>query len=144
MVEALGSISDDLAAFEKGFLKSVTALLVLLSCLMVSQWQKLGLELDMLVSLGRGFLQLTVVGFVLNFIFNQTGLSGIAWMFGAFCMMVTNNPPFYFHPWDCGMKQWSPLHRSQWPASQLVGVLRAFHMAPSSLASLSSLAAASP
>lgn len=89
MVEALGSISDDLAAFEKGFLKSFTALLVLLSCLMVSQWQKLGLELDMLVSLGRGFVQLTVVGFVLNFIFNQTGLSGIAWMFGAFCMMVT-------------------------------------------------------
>ena len=87
-VEGLGSIYDDLAAFEKGFLKSAASLLVLLAAIMVSQWQKLGLELDMLVSQGRGFLQLTVVGFVLNFIFNQTGLSGLAWMFGAFCMMV--------------------------------------------------------
>ena len=90
-VEGLGSIYDDLAAFEKGFLKSAASLLVLLAAILVSQWQQLGLEVDMLVSQGRGFLQLTVVGFVLNFIFNQTGLSGIAWMFGAFCLMVTTD-----------------------------------------------------
>lgn len=107
LVDGLGTIYDDLAAFEKGFLKSAASLLVLLAALMVSQWQKLGLEVDMLVSQGRGFLQLTVVGFVLNFIFNQTGLSGIAWMFGAFCMMVTSDPSFpcslaSSHPWVCG------------------------------------------
>jgi UDP-glucose/iron transport system permease protein len=56
----------------------------------VSVWQKAGLEEDIAVAVGRSFIQLTAVGFVIQFIFDQDQLvfvvaliSGMV-LFGAF------------------------------------------------------------
>ncbi|XP_057971967.1 protein ALUMINUM SENSITIVE 3-like [Malania oleifera] len=57
--------------FLRGMVKPVAALVVVLMAVVLSYLQKLGLEGEMIYSIGRAFLQLSIIGFVLQFIFSQ-------------------------------------------------------------------------
>ncbi|KAL3535297.1 hypothetical protein ACH5RR_003758 [Cinchona calisaya] len=60
-----------LKEFAKGMIKPVASLAVVLMAMTLSYIQKLGLEGEMIYSIFRSFLQLSIIGFVLRFIFNQ-------------------------------------------------------------------------
>ncbi|XWS55747.1 hypothetical protein CRYUN_Cryun09bG0027100 [Craigia yunnanensis] len=77
---------DWLFEFLKGMVKPVAALAVVLMAVLFSFMQKLGLEKEMIYSILRAFLQLSVIGFVLQFIFNQQN-SG--WIVLAYLFMVS-------------------------------------------------------
>ncbi|XVF55371.1 hypothetical protein PTKIN_Ptkin06aG0031700 [Pterospermum kingtungense] len=77
---------DWLFEFLKGMIKPVAALAVVLMAVLLSFMQKLGLEKEMIYSIFRAFLQLSVIGFVLQFIFNQEK-SG--WIVLAYVFMVS-------------------------------------------------------
>ncbi|KAL2934188.1 Protein ALUMINUM SENSITIVE 3 [Bienertia sinuspersici] len=68
----------------KGMVKPVAALAVVLLAVMLSYFQKLELEKDMIYSIFRSFIQLSIIGFVLQFIFSQTN---IAWILLAYLFM---------------------------------------------------------
>lgn len=72
--------------FLKGMLKPVAALAVVLLAVVLSYFQKLELEGEMIYSIFRAFFQLSIIGFVLQFIFNQ---SNILWILAAYLFMVT-------------------------------------------------------
>ncbi|KAK8477143.1 hypothetical protein V6N11_069433 [Hibiscus sabdariffa] len=71
--------------FLKGMVKPLAALAVVLIAVILSFMQNLGLEKEMVYSIFRAFLQLSIIGFVLQFIFNQ-GNSG--WIILAYLFMV--------------------------------------------------------
>ncbi|XP_058109914.1 protein ALUMINUM SENSITIVE 3 [Magnolia sinica] len=71
--------------FLKGMLKPVAATCVVLMAVALSFCQNLGLEKEMIFSIARAFLQLSVIGFVLQFIFSQ---KNIAWILLAYLFMV--------------------------------------------------------
>lgn len=73
--------------FAKGMIKPLAALAVVAMAVGLSYLQKLGLEREMVYSIFRAFLQLSVIGFVLQFIFNR---QSIAWIFLAYIFMVCN------------------------------------------------------
>lgn len=75
MIEFLSSMGKPVAA------AVVVLLAVVLSCL-----QKLSLEGEMLYAMFRAFLQLSVIGFVLQFIFNQ---HNAGWILLAYLFMVS-------------------------------------------------------
>jgi len=72
--------------FTGGMLRPILALAVVAAAITVSFTQKLGIEREMAYSIARAFIQLSIIGFVLEFIFTQTN---VAWIFLAYCMMVT-------------------------------------------------------
>ncbi|KAK7396531.1 hypothetical protein VNO78_17606 [Psophocarpus tetragonolobus] len=72
--------------FLKGMVKPVAATAVVLLAVALSFYQKLGLELEMVVAIVRAFLQLSIIGFVLQFIFNQ---DNAGWIFLAYLFMVS-------------------------------------------------------
>ena len=76
---------DWLMEFLRGMVKPVAALAVVLMAVALSYFQKLGLEGEMIYSIFRAFLQLSVIGFVLQFIFTQAS-SG--WILLAYFFMV--------------------------------------------------------
>ncbi|KAL4347232.1 hypothetical protein GQ457_17G009930 [Hibiscus cannabinus] len=71
--------------FLKGMVKPLAALSVVLIAVILSFMQNLGLEKEMVYSIFRAFLQLSIIGFVLQFIFNQDN-SG--WIILAYLFMV--------------------------------------------------------
>nr|UEP53647.1 ALUMINUM SENSITIVE 3-like protein [Glycine max] len=71
--------------FLKGMVKPVAATAVVLLAVLLSFMQKLGLEGEMVYAMFRAFLQLSIIGFVLQFIFNQ-GNAG--WIILAYLFMV--------------------------------------------------------
>ncbi|XP_030548531.1 protein ALUMINUM SENSITIVE 3-like [Rhodamnia argentea] len=71
--------------FAKGMIKPVAALTVVAMAVGLSYLQKLGLEREMVYSIFRAFLQLSVIGFVLQFIFSR---QSVAWIFLAYIFMV--------------------------------------------------------
>ncbi|XP_052174578.1 protein ALUMINUM SENSITIVE 3 [Diospyros lotus] len=71
--------------FLKGMVKPALALAVVLMAIILSYLQKLGLEGDMLYSISRAFLQLSVIGFVLQFIFSR---ENAGWIVLAYLFMV--------------------------------------------------------
>jgi len=75
-----------LMEFLKGMLKPLAATAVVLMAVALSFMQKLGLEREMVYSIVRAFLQLSVIGFVLQFIFNQ---NHIFWIVIAYLFMVS-------------------------------------------------------
>jgi putative ABC transport system permease protein len=85
-------IGDDnfewLIKFLKGMLKPLAATAVVLMAVILSYMQKLGLEGEMVYSIIRSFLQLSVIGFVLQFIFNQ---DHAVWIILAYLFMVRIN-----------------------------------------------------
>ncbi|XP_042505772.1 protein ALUMINUM SENSITIVE 3-like [Macadamia integrifolia] len=70
----------------KGMLKPLVALTVVLMAVALLYVQKLGLGKEMVYSITRAFLQLSVIGFVLQFVFKQ---KNGWWIFGAYLFMVS-------------------------------------------------------
>lgn len=75
-----------LESFLTGMIKPVLALSVVALAMILSYFQKLGLEMEMAYSIFRAFLQLSIIGFVLQFIFNQ---KNAVWILLAYLFMVT-------------------------------------------------------
>ncbi|OAE34854.1 hypothetical protein AXG93_2528s2230 [Marchantia polymorpha subsp. ruderalis] len=67
-----------------GMLRPIAALAVVAVAMVLSYSQKLGLEKEMIYSIARAFIQLSAIGFVLEFIFNQ---ANVAWIFLAYVIM---------------------------------------------------------
>lgn len=80
-----------LVDFLKGMIQPVAATAVVLLAVLLSSFQKLGLEGEMVYSVFRAFLQLSVIGFVLQFIFSQDN-SG--WIVLSYLFMVCLSSPF--------------------------------------------------
>lgn len=74
-----------LVNFLKGMVKPVLALAVVLMAVILSYWQKLDLGWEMVYSIFRAFVQLSVIGFVLQFIFTQ---KNVTWIILAYLFMV--------------------------------------------------------
>ncbi|PKI60979.1 hypothetical protein CRG98_018609 [Punica granatum] len=72
--------------FLKGMLKPVAALAVVAMAVALSYAQRLGLEWEMAYSISRAFLQLSVIGFVLQFIFSR---ENNVWIVLAYLFMVS-------------------------------------------------------
>ncbi|KAM7464117.1 hypothetical protein LguiA_032238 [Lonicera macranthoides] len=75
-----------LMEFLKGMLKPVAALAVVALAVILSYSQNLGLEFEMVYSIFRSFVQLSVIGFVLQFIFSQDNR---VWILLAYLFMVS-------------------------------------------------------
>lgn len=75
-----------LLTFLKGMIKPLAATAVVLVAVILSYMQKLGLEGEMVYSIVRAFLQLSVIGFVLQFIFSQ---DHAVWIILAYIFMVS-------------------------------------------------------
>lgn len=75
-----------LLTFLKGMIKPLAATAVVLMAVILSYMQKLGLEGEMVYSIIRSFLQLSVIGFVLQFIFSQ---DHAVWIILAYIFMVS-------------------------------------------------------
>lgn len=78
--------------FLKGMVKPLFATVVVLMAVGLSFAQKLGLESEMIYSIARAFLQLSVIGFVLQFIFTQ---KNVAWIVLAYLFMVCLSFPLH-------------------------------------------------
>ncbi|GER57297.1 protein ALUMINUM SENSITIVE [Striga asiatica] len=74
------------AEFLKGMVKPAAALVVVALAAVLSWLQRLGLEGEMVYSILRAFLQLSIIGFVLDFIFNQ---KSAVWIVMAYLFMVS-------------------------------------------------------
>ncbi|XP_048548974.1 UPF0014 membrane protein STAR2-like [Triticum urartu] len=72
--------------FAIGMLKPLAATVVVAMAVALSFTQRLGVEAEMLYAIARSFLQLSVIGFVLHFIFTQ---SSALWILLAYLFMVT-------------------------------------------------------
>uniref|UniRef100_A0A452XRD0 Uncharacterized protein n=1 Tax=Aegilops tauschii subsp. strangulata TaxID=200361 RepID=A0A452XRD0_AEGTS len=72
--------------FAVGMLKPLAATAVVAMAVALSFTQRLGVEAEMLYAIARSFLQLSVIGFVLHFIFTQ---SSALWILLAYLFMVT-------------------------------------------------------
>ncbi|GMN39046.1 hypothetical protein TIFTF001_008279 [Ficus carica] len=72
--------------FLKGMTKPALATVVVLLAVVLSFMQKLGLEGEMIYSIFRAFLQLSIIGFVLEFIFSQ---ENVVWILLAYLFMVS-------------------------------------------------------
>ena len=83
--------------FLLGMLKPVAATAVVAMAVALSFSLRLGLEGEMLYAIARAFLQLSVIGFVLQFIFTQ---KNALWILLAYLFMVPlcSLPPFPFRP----------------------------------------------
>lgn len=79
--------------FLKGMVKPVCATAVVFLAVGLSFSQKLGLEVEMVVAILRAFIQLSIIGFVLQFIFNQ---DNAGWILLAYLFMVLSSLPSFF------------------------------------------------
>lgn len=71
--------------FAKGMIKPVAALVLVIIAIILSYLQKLGIEWEMAYSIFRACVQLSIIGFVLQFIFSQ---QNIVWILMAYLFMV--------------------------------------------------------
>lgn len=71
--------------YAKGMLKPVAALFIVGIAISISIYQKLGIGKEMAYAVFRAFLQLSIIGFVLQFIFTQ---QNVAWIILAHLFMV--------------------------------------------------------
>lgn len=74
-----------LKEFSKGMIKPVLSLAVVLIAMILCYMQKLGLEGEMINSIFRFCLQISISGFVLQFIFHQ---NNSIWIVIAYLFMV--------------------------------------------------------
>ncbi|KAK9985395.1 hypothetical protein SO802_030346 [Lithocarpus litseifolius] len=72
--------------FLEGMLKPLAATMVVVMAVLLSYLQKLGLEREMIYSITRAFLQLSIIGFVLQFIFSR---ENSLWIILAYLFMVS-------------------------------------------------------
>ncbi|CAL5049937.1 unnamed protein product [Urochloa decumbens] len=73
--------------FLVGMLKPLAATAVVAMAVALSFTQRLGIEGEMLYAIARSFVQLSIVGFVLHFIFSQKNAA--PWILLAYLFMVT-------------------------------------------------------
>lgn len=78
--------SDFWVDYLNGMLKPLAATAVVVLAIVLSFIQRLGLEGEMAYSIARAFLQLSVIGFVLEFIFTQ---NNAGWIVLAYLFMVS-------------------------------------------------------
>lgn len=71
--------------FLKGMVKPLAATVVVLLAVVLSYVQKLGLGGEMVYSIARAFVQLSIIGFVLQFIFTR---DNAIWIVLAYMFMV--------------------------------------------------------
>lgn len=71
--------------FLKGMVKPLAATVVVLLAVALSYFQKLGLGGEMVYSIARAFVQLSIIGFVLQFIFTR---NNAIWIVMAYLFMV--------------------------------------------------------
>lgn len=71
--------------FLKGMVKPLAATVVVLLAVVLSYVQKLGLGGEMVYSIARAFVQLSIIGFVLQFIFTR---DNAVWIVLAYMFMV--------------------------------------------------------
>ncbi|KAJ7535392.1 hypothetical protein O6H91_12G031300 [Diphasiastrum complanatum] len=71
--------------FGEGMFKPLAALVILAMAILMSYLQKLDLEREMIYSIMRSFLQLSLVGFILEFIFKQ---KNPLWIIAIYLFMV--------------------------------------------------------
>ncbi|CAK9191970.1 unnamed protein product [Sphagnum troendelagicum] len=93
---SLGSLSKQSMATDRhkiwadnsiGMLEPLLAVIVAVAgAVVVSYYQQLGIEQEMTISIIRGIIQLSIIGFVLEFIFKQPN---VVWIFIAYIFMVT-------------------------------------------------------
>lgn len=74
------------AEFLEGMLKPLAATAIVAVAVALSFFQKLGLGWEMIYSISRSFLQLSIIGFVLQFIFTQ---KNVMWILAAYLFMVS-------------------------------------------------------
>ncbi|KAG6744059.1 hypothetical protein POTOM_052768 [Populus tomentosa] len=87
LISGIGSYNYEwLLTFLKGMIKPLAATTVVLMAVILSYMQKLGLGGEMVYSIVRAFLQLSVIGFVLQFIFSQ---DHAVWIILAYIFMVS-------------------------------------------------------
>lgn len=79
-------MSTEWLDFLKGMVKPVAALAVPAVAVFLSHLQKVELEKEMPYSIARAFLQLSLIGFVLQFIFHQ---QNVGWILLAYLFMVS-------------------------------------------------------
>lgn len=79
---------DNLAAFLSGLSRTLAAFALVAAAMLLSHLNSLGLATDMLVSSLRAFMQLSAIGFVLNFLFTVTGAASLPLIFVSFCFMT--------------------------------------------------------
>lgn len=79
-----------LAEFLQGMVKPAAATAVVLLAALLSYFQKLKLEGEMVYAIVRAFIQLSVIGFVLQFIFNQ---NNGWWIILPYLFMVISSFP---------------------------------------------------
>ncbi|KAM7531797.1 hypothetical protein LguiB_035207 [Lonicera macranthoides] len=75
-----------LVVFLKGIMKPIAATALVFMAMLLSYYQKLELEREMAYSILRAFIQLSVIGFVLQFIFTQ---ESSWWILFAYLFMVS-------------------------------------------------------
>lgn len=71
--------------FAKGMIKPTAALVLVLIAVLISFFQKLRIGTEMTYAIFRAFLQLSIIGFVLQFIFSQ---KNVVWIIMAYLFMV--------------------------------------------------------
>lgn len=81
-----GVMASQWAEFLEGMMKPLAATAIVAVAVVLSYFQKLGLGWEMVYSIARSFLQLSIIGFVLQFIFTQ---KNVAWILAAYLFMVT-------------------------------------------------------
>jgi putative ABC transport system permease protein len=72
--------------FLEGMQKPLASTAVVAVAVVLSFFQKLGLGWEMVSSISRSFFQLSIIGFVLQFIFNQ---KNVIWILPAYLFMVS-------------------------------------------------------
>lgn len=73
--------------FLKGMIKPIAALAVVFMAVALSYVQKLGLEGEMIYSVFIAFVRLSIIGFVLQFIFSQ---ENAGWIILAYLFIMLN------------------------------------------------------
>ncbi|XP_062005468.1 protein ALUMINUM SENSITIVE 3 [Rosa rugosa] len=85
--DALGKMDFSwMVDFLKGMVKPLAATVVVLLAVALSHVQKLGLGGEMVYSIARAFVQLSIIGFVLQFIFTR---DNAIWIILAYLFMVS-------------------------------------------------------
>ncbi|KAM5559968.1 protein ALUMINUM SENSITIVE 3 [Rosa sericea] len=85
--DALGKMDFSwMVDFLKGMVKPLAATVVVLLAVALSHLQKLGLGGEMVYSIARAFVQLSIIGFVLQFIFTR---DNAIWIILAYLFMVS-------------------------------------------------------
>ncbi|WP_057770675.1 ABC transporter permease [Lactobacillus selangorensis] len=83
----------------------VLAASLVLVAVLISQWQKLGLTKDLLVAAIRAVIQLTIVGFILKYIFRINN----AWLTGLMILFIIFNAAYNAHKRAAGIPKSFPI-----------------------------------